>query len=188
MHPTSSSLTVRAHGGRLSVLVTDCGISPAFDASGGIPLGGPPGLVNFKAIWDTGATGCVITPTVVAACGLKPTGMVLASGMNSSGLCETYLVCICLPNRIVIPSHKVIKADLPAGGPNILIGMDIITLGDFSVTNNGGNTVFSFRFPSELSTDYVQEHQRRMAMGGGLSRGPRPDRPGKTFGKHKRHK
>jgi len=172
----------------LQVLVTDCGIAPAFDASAGVPSMGPVGLASFKAIWDTGATGCVITPAVVAACGLKPTGMTLASGMNSSGMCETYLVCICLPNRIVFPSHKVIKADLPAGGPDILIGMDVITLGDFSVTNKGGVTLFSFRVPSELSTDFVQEHQRRMAMGGALSRGPRPDRPGKTFGKHKRHK
>jgi len=37
------------------------------------------GLLNsfeFKAIWDTGATKCVITEEVISKCGLKPTGMV----------------------------------------------------------------------------------------------------------------
>ena len=42
-------------------------------------------------------------------------------------------------------------------GPDVLLGMDIITIGDFSITNQAGNTVFSFRVPSQHTIDYVAE-------------------------------
>jgi len=34
--------------------------------------------------------------------------------------------------------------------------MDVITMGDFCVSNFNGVTTFSFRVPSEGKTDYVQ--------------------------------
>lgn len=40
---------------------------------------------------------------------------------------------------------------------DFLIGMDIITLGDFAVTNVNGKTVFSFRYPSCEKIDYVND-------------------------------
>ncbi len=43
-------------------------------------------------------------------------------------------------------------------GADVLIGMDIITQGDVAITNLGGNTVFSFRIPSQKQVDFVQEH------------------------------
>lgn len=40
---------------------------------------------------------------------------------------------------------------------DLIIGMDIITQGDFSITNFGGRTLFSFRIPSLHSIDYESE-------------------------------
>lgn len=40
---------------------------------------------------------------------------------------------------------------------DILIGMDIITLGDFAVTNYEGVTKLSFRVPSQRHIDFVEE-------------------------------
>lgn len=37
----------------------------------------------------------------------------------------------------------------------MLIGMDIINKGDFTVSNHQGKTVFSFRMPSEGVMDFV---------------------------------
>jgi len=37
-----------------------------------------------------------------------------------------------------------------------LIGMDVITLGDFSITNHNGITCMSFRVPSSHEIDYVK--------------------------------
>ena len=42
-------------------------------------------------------------------------------------------------------------------GIDFLIGMDIITLGDFSVTNLNGKTTFSFRYPSCETINYVKQ-------------------------------
>jgi hypothetical protein len=40
---------------------------------------------------------------------------------------------------------------------DILIGLDIITIGDFSITNHNGKTVVSFRIPSDTyHIDYVE--------------------------------
>jgi hypothetical protein len=41
---------------------------------------------------------------------------------------------------------------------DLLIGMDIILLGDFSISNGGGNTLFSFAIPSfENRTDHYEK-------------------------------
>ena len=65
---------------------------------------------------------------------------------------------------------------------DVLIGMDLISQGDFSVTNKGGSTVFSFRVPSQVHTDYVKEHNSR--PGCGFGGGPMPPSPPRA----KRHK
>lgn len=38
--------------------------------------------------------------------------------------------------------------------------MDIITRGDFAITNVNGKTTFSFRFPSIGTIDFVDEGQK----------------------------
>ncbi len=45
-------------------------------------------------------------------------------------------------------------------GMDILIGMDIITLGDFAITNYNNKTVFSFRFPSSEVIDFVKSEKK----------------------------
>jgi hypothetical protein len=39
----------------------------------------------------------------------------------------------------------------------VLIGMDIMSLGDFAVSNLGGRTKFTFQMPSTHDTDYEME-------------------------------
>jgi hypothetical protein len=74
---------------------------------------------------------------------------------------ETYLINIGLPNGIGFQALKVSKANLGAG-LDVLIGMDIISSGDFSITNHNNSTVFSFRVPSSHTIDFVKEHQEGM--------------------------
>ena len=40
---------------------------------------------------------------------------------------------------------------------DVLIGMDVIKYGDFSITNTNGKTTFSFRTPSIKEIDYLKE-------------------------------
>ncbi len=68
--------------------------------------------------------------------------------------CETYLVNIKLPNSVGFANVLVTKADM--GETEVLIGMDIISAGDFALTHKEGKTCFSFRVPSLLHIDFVE--------------------------------
>ncbi|WP_027064552.1 retropepsin-like aspartic protease [Maribacter sp. Hel_I_7] len=145
---------------RINVLKTKCGVSDA------VPLGGgsanPLVLKEYEAIWDTGATGTVITAKVAKELGLKPTGVVTSHHAGGSHRVNTYLVNIYLPNKINVVGVKVVEAIL-SGNTEMLIGMDIISLGDFAFTNFKGTSCFTFRIPSTKQIDYVQEDKIRVA-------------------------
>ena len=156
--PNSHSFTVTARSGVLRALETECYVSQAFDPVDQVALANSLKFHKFKAIWDTGATNSAVTENVVSACGLQPIGMTRVEGVNSSKDSETFLVNIILPNGVGFPNIRVTSGIL-GGDCDLLIGMDIITTGDFSVTNKNGKTIFSFRVPSQIHTDYVKEHQ-----------------------------
>lgn len=140
---------------RLSnVLISDVLISKAFDPpSEGI---NPKNYSanSYKAIWDTGATGTVITQKVVDKCALSPIGVVEVQTAAGKTRTNSYLVNVWLPNRIVLPNVKATLGKL-ASNVDVLIGMNIIGRGDFAVTNKG-RTVFSFRFPSVECIDFCK--------------------------------
>ncbi len=145
--------------------------------------------MEYQAIWDTGATASVITQAVVDACGLQPIGVVQTHGVHGTQLSDVYLVNIRLPQGVGFMHVEVTKGQL-VGGADVLIGMDIITSGDFSVTNKGGITKFSFRVPSQAHTDYVKEFNDdkiRESQTHGSSTGERKKKP-KAFGKNKQKK
>lgn len=119
---------------------------------------------KYLAIWDTGATHSAITKKVAGELDLKPTG--IAEVRYGSGLAQTntYLVNIVLPDEVMVGSVRVTEVNLIPDDntsddqqPQLLIGMDIIGMGDFAVTNANGNTVFSFRVPSREEIDFVPE-------------------------------
>lgn len=127
----------------------------AWDPNGSEPA---PPMNPFTAIWDTGATGSMITQAVVDACGLTPTGMTEVHHAHGSSLAEVFLVNIGLPNAVAFSGIPVTKGVLP-GNSEVLIGMDIIATGDFAVTNLNGKTKFTFRVPSQADIDFVKEEQ-----------------------------
>jgi hypothetical protein len=48
-------------------------------------------------------------------------------------------------------------------GMDVLIGMDIISSGDFAVTASQGKTKFSFQYPSTHDIDFAKEHNQQEA-------------------------
>lgn len=139
----------------MRALITDCAICQSLVLPDGSPNRN---FVTFKGIWDTGATSSVITQRVVDGCGLKPTGITTVHNAHSTELVETFVVNLALPNKVAVPDITVAKGNLPGGGADVLIGMDIITLGDLTITNRDGITVFTFRVPSIDRVDYVKDH------------------------------
>jgi hypothetical protein len=115
-------------------------------------------IETFVAIWDTGATSSVVTPKVVANLGLIPSGKTNLLGVTGTkNDADTFLVSIILPNQVRVDGVRVAEVPQLTGNADILIGMDIITIGDFSLTNVDKKTVFTFRFPSIKTIDYVEE-------------------------------
>ena len=151
--PPFHAFTVKAQDGRLRELVTQAHIFTARSIVRFFHVARQDKLV--QAIWDTGATNTVISRNLVGQLGLIPTGVITAQDANNSYQTSTYLVDIALPNGILIPDVRVTEA-ANLGNYDLLIGMDIITLGDFAITNGLGNTWFSFRIPPDgIQIDYV---------------------------------
>ncbi len=110
---------------------------------------------SIKAIWDTGATASVITSKVAKALGLVPISMTEVHTAGGIRVCNVYIVDLMLPNNVYIPNVQVTEADMTTN--DVLIGMDVIALGDFAITNLGGKTRFTFSIPSTRVIDFVQE-------------------------------
>jgi hypothetical protein len=103
--------------------------------------------MDVKALWDTGATNTVITRTVVDRLGFLPTGRTIVHGVNSTDEVNTYYVDILLPNNVRIRMVRVTECELNSPGIDLLVGMNIIQLGDLAISNGTGHTIFSFAYP-----------------------------------------
>ena len=145
----------RGYPGLSRVLQSDVLISAAFTPSSEKVNPKDYNANEYGAIWDTGATGTVITQKVVDECALSPIGVVEVHSAFGKFRTNSYLANVWLPNRIIVSNVEVILGDL-VGNVEVLIGMNIISKGDFAVTNKGGKTVFSFRFPSVECIDFVK--------------------------------
>ena len=89
------------------------------------------------------------------ACNLKSTGRRIAHYADgSSKIVQEFLVNVGLPNEVVFSSIRVTMGGF--SDADVLIGMDIISQGDFAVTNFNQRTVFSFRVPSLETIDFAQ--------------------------------
>lgn len=121
-------------------------------------------LINSTAIWDTGATGSVITPSLAAKLKIRPTGVVPV--MTAGGLTtqNTYLINIYLPSKVILQMVEVTECQALLGdGAEALIGMNVICLGDFAVTNHNKKTIVSFRMPSQKTIDFVEGMNRNIS-------------------------
>lgn len=133
------------HEGIAREIRSDVAVFTAFEKSGP-SIDAPPVGKNYVGLWDTGATGTGITKRVIDDLGLIPTGKAWCSHAQGRELKNRYIVNLKLPNEVGVHMLPVIETDLD-GGIDVLIGMDIITCGDFVITNAHGRTHFSFRTP-----------------------------------------
>ncbi len=113
-------------------------------------------LKTYKALWDTGATQSVITKNIVDDLQLVPIDSIPVHHAGGKSLSDVYLIDIVLPNHVIFSALRVTTMQVTNNFPiNVLIGMDIISSGDFAVTNHNGKTSMSFMFPSYQKIDFV---------------------------------
>jgi len=103
-------------------------------------------IVSANALWDTGATMSVITPEIQNKLKITPVDKKTIAGIHITKEVDVMLITIELPNRVIKKTIKVAVCDM-ASNSEMLIGMDIISLGDFSLSNGGNQTLFSFAVP-----------------------------------------
>ena len=101
--------------------------------------------IKSDAIWDTGATHSVITPILTQKLGLNPVDKLKVSGIGQEVESDIVVLTILLPNGKVLTNRRFLVSNIP--GADVLIGMDIISMGDFCISNAHGKTSFSFIIP-----------------------------------------
>jgi predicted aspartyl protease len=116
--------------------------------------GEPVIMLPTLAIWDTGANGSCITPLVVQALGLKSFQKAYVHTAAGEAIQDVYEVCIHLPNGVSV-NVQVTEVPYLSNDFEALIGMNIISLGDFAVSNFEGLTQMTFRVPSVEHADYA---------------------------------
>lgn len=121
-------------------------------------------VITVPGQWDTGATNSCISHDVVDKLSLAPIGYVNNLTPSGSVYQKSYSVDISLPNHLRVTDVRVSESEIGAQGIGILLGMDIIRHGDFSISNFNGHTVFSFRYPSVAHTDFVKLHNATHAI------------------------
>ena len=144
--------------GKVDRIITTVHTMQAFDPTR--PPTPPPPVFQANALWDSGASRSVISSRLVSTLGLQPVGATKVNHAGGEGTSKTYLVNFGLPNNVGIAGVLVTEFPAIAGGFDVIIGMDIISHGDFSLTNLGGRTCMSFRTPSCAVVDYVEEARR----------------------------
>lgn len=144
----SSALTI-IYDGIANAIVTPVSIANPFSGQ----------HIDTRGIWDTGATNSVITKKAATELGLKPISRAVVNGVHGSQEVNVYFVCIELNNgqittNVCITECEELSADNSIG---MLVGMDIVTLGDFCITNTEKRTAMSFVVPSRKRIDFVEE-------------------------------
>lgn len=132
------------HEGIVKSLITPAMVEAAANSSDAIEI---------EALWDTGASMSLISWEFAKRLNLEPISKIFISTPSAENIpSNVYLINLRLPNNTLISNISVVEGVLT--GCNMLIGMDVISCGDFAVTNFSGRTVFSFRMPSLTTIDF----------------------------------
>jgi hypothetical protein len=115
----------------------------------------PTALVNTnpiatKAIWDTGAQKSIITPSIAKALNLKPVNQITIGGVHGKNISDIVIITLEIPGQDIHQDLQVAVCPFntdPKSDTNMLIGMDIISQGDFVLSNGDNYTLFSFATP-----------------------------------------
>jgi hypothetical protein len=102
--------------------------------------------LSTNALWDTGASMSAITPEIKDKLKVTPVDKKTIAGIHSTQVVDVVLVTVELPNSVIKKNIKVAVCNITSN-VGMIIGMDIISLGDFALSNGDGQTLLSFAVP-----------------------------------------
>ena len=152
--PRSSSFTVRADG-KLPVIMFDVEISPATLTKRNYLN---PNKRKCRVMWSTGAPRSQLSRKLIEELNIEA---IVREESNKQQL--FYSLDVYLPNKVRMAKVEMTEINHVLPHPDIecIVGMDIISLGDCSVSHSDGNTFFSFRVPSLGGMDYVEQSKQQ---------------------------
>lgn len=100
---------------------------------------------ELRAIWDTGSYISCISNSLVKKLGIQvyKQGKLANSFMGSKKV-NSYLVNIYIKRGMVFENIEVLGTDM-GGNMDVIIGMDIISKGNFYIQNTDGNTMIQYK-------------------------------------------
>ena len=135
----------KTFNGIADAVITDAIVFSATPVGKGHAI--PKHVFTASAAWDTGSQFTLISQHIVEQLDLKPHAEGMIMGIGGDQKAETYIVHIGLPTGDMVQDLEVYCSDID--DYDVLIGMDIISLCDFFVTNKDETTELFVRIPSE---------------------------------------
>lgn len=104
--------------------------------------------IKCKALWDTGATTSGLSQDLINRIGLSPIKRgITSNGVSGKFSTDVYRISISINDFWSCGGIQAIRYDLD--DCDLIIGMDVISQGDFAVKNVNGKTVMTFRYPPQ---------------------------------------
>ena len=136
------------YGGVSRKLVNEITVASAYDRSNSR---------KYYGLWDTGASASCISQRIVDDLKLIEISKCVTYGVHGPKTTGLYPIAALLPNNVSTGPIAAALGDFGKQEFDMLIGMDIITHGDFAVTHHKGKTTLSFRTPSMVCIDFVKK-------------------------------
>lgn len=102
--------------------------------------------LSTDALWDTGASMSAITPEILRRLNVTPIDKKEIAGVHKTQAVDVALITIELPNGVIKKNIKVAVCDITFK-VGLILGMDIISLGDLALSNGNNQTLISFASP-----------------------------------------
>ena len=102
--------------------------------------------LSTDALWDTGASISAITPVIMNKLKVTPVDKKTIAGIHSTQTVDIVYITVELPNSVIKKNIEVAVCNIPSN-VGMILGMDIILLGDFALSNGNSQTLFSFAAP-----------------------------------------
>lgn len=113
--------------------------------------------IPITAAWDTGSTYSCISPEFAQQLNLIPLSEDKLHTFYGIVHAKLYDVDILINEQAGYTVRVAENINIHEEGVDFLIGMDIISEGDFAISTYNGKTSFSFRIPSKGLIDYTKE-------------------------------
>lgn len=109
------------------------------------------------ALWDTGASKTHISKRIADLLALNPIKQIEVTGHRGVEFTNMYNVSLILPTGYLIENINVLSGTYDSLNVDMIIGMDIISFGDFHIDFTKENPVLVFKHPNDYDEDIFIE-------------------------------